>query len=315
LSGSQNNIWQNTVNDPNFTWNPGVDTLSGLKGYYYYWGGDAAGTSSNFTASNGYNASAVDTGVNYLRIKTEDNIGNAGQWITGYTFKYDNIKPEASASSPADTSNSVKFTVSWGDGTDKGGAGLSGTYDVKFKDGTGEWQDWQLTDSACVSAVFKGEPHHTYYFEAAARDNAGNVEDFEGTAECAVYVFPKVSAFANPISGEQSGSVEIRFLITNPDSNSTDIQCEYSLGDNDNYSLAAVTGKTENLMPHEYEGSITWDSNSDLPGLDLFDVRFKVIPVNNENDDEGMSYPTNSFHLDNNSPISENCWQAGISLS
>ena len=66
-----NNVWQNSCNDPNFTWSGASDSGSGIAGYYYYWGTDPNGVSTNFTTSAAYNPSSV-SGSNsyYLRIRT-----------------------------------------------------------------------------------------------------------------------------------------------------------------------------------------------------------------------------------------------------
>ena len=36
--GVANNTWQNSVSDPNFTWSGALDDVSGVKGYYWYFG-------------------------------------------------------------------------------------------------------------------------------------------------------------------------------------------------------------------------------------------------------------------------------------
>ena len=99
IVGSENNIWQNTVNDPNFSWNPGNDPLSGIQAYQYYWGKDPNGISDNMVMSPSYNPAPADTGSWYLRISTIDRVSNASAWITAYIFKYDNIAPHVIAAS------------------------------------------------------------------------------------------------------------------------------------------------------------------------------------------------------------------------
>jgi len=90
LAGStQNDVWQGLVNDPFFNWSDGLDSHSGVAGYYYYWGTDLNGTSNNFTIHPIFNPPAVNTGVYYLRTRTKDNAGNIAEWITLYIFKYD----------------------------------------------------------------------------------------------------------------------------------------------------------------------------------------------------------------------------------
>ncbi|KPL13873.1 MAG: hypothetical protein AMS26_12805 [Bacteroides sp. SM23_62] len=189
---SKNNIWQNVSDDPNFSWTHAYDALSGVNGYYYYWGRDANGTSlspANYLTANSWNATAVDTGITYLRIRTKDNVDNlALSWSTGYIFKFDNIKPSGSTASSPDTSAEETFTVSWSRGTDSGGSGVSGLYHVRYKENSGNWTDW-LSSYEGQSAVFDlGTHDHTYSFEAAAIDSAGNEEDFADVAEYVTYI-------------------------------------------------------------------------------------------------------------------------------
>jgi len=76
------------------------------------------------------------------------------------------------------------FPVSW-TGADKGGSGVK-SYDVQFRTGAGEsWQNW-LTNVATTFATFgSSEPVEVkdstiYYFQARARDNAGNIGAYAG---------------------------------------------------------------------------------------------------------------------------------------
>ncbi len=71
-----NNTWQNTCSDPNFSWSGASDSMSGVAGYYYYWGTESSGTSVNYTTSAGYNPGAVSNpSTNYLRVQTKDYSG------------------------------------------------------------------------------------------------------------------------------------------------------------------------------------------------------------------------------------------------
>ncbi|MFC1716933.1 CARDB domain-containing protein, partial [Candidatus Poribacteria bacterium] len=86
--GVQSGVDQNTVNDPSFTWSGASDSASGIDNYYYYWGTNASGTSTTYTALAGYDPSAVSPGTYYLRLKTRDNAGNDASWTTVFTFIY-----------------------------------------------------------------------------------------------------------------------------------------------------------------------------------------------------------------------------------
>ena len=180
----------------------------------------------------------------------------------------------------------------------KGGSGLSGIYDVRYKEGEGEWSDW-LTDYNGDNAVFTdGAGGQTYYFEAAARDSAGNAEQFTEQAECSTFVSSHLGTAITNLSGEQSGSIEIHYTISNSDSTSTDIKCEYSLSTENVWDLVTITGKTTNILPASYSGSVFWDSDTDAPGIDRSFAQFRITPIDIKG--KGIAAITSPFHLDNN---------------
>lgn len=89
LNGTtESNVWQDTVNDPHFNWSGAHDSHTNVSGYYLYWGDDQNGTSSNFTTFSVFDPPRVETGTYYLRIRTEDMVGNNASWTTLYIFKY-----------------------------------------------------------------------------------------------------------------------------------------------------------------------------------------------------------------------------------
>jgi hypothetical protein len=96
--------------------------------------------------------------------------------------------------------------------------------------------------------------------------------------------------------GEQSGNVEIRYQLDDPESDASLIKTEYSTDDGFTWHEATVATTTR-MDPTRYTGVVIWDSKADLPDLDREDVRFRVTPFDN---DEGLSDVTGSFHLDNN---------------
>jgi len=85
---TESGMWQDSINDPEFTWSGASDFHTNVSGYYYYWGTDPFGISSNYTTSTEYDALKVDTGTYYLRIQTQDKVGNKAPWKTLYIFMY-----------------------------------------------------------------------------------------------------------------------------------------------------------------------------------------------------------------------------------
>ncbi len=126
-------------------------------------------------------------GAYWLVSIVEDSASNSTRdslWV-----QLDSTAPTSiSAAAIADTSSSTSFVISWGNATDSG-AGVSG-YDVRVKIDNQKWQDW-LSDTSVTAAVYSGENRHLYSFEARARDNLDNLEQFTGTAEAQVYVDTK----------------------------------------------------------------------------------------------------------------------------
>jgi len=88
IGSTESDVWQDNVTDPEFIWSGASDSYTSVAGYYYYWGTDPFGTSSSYTTSLGYDPPAVSTGAYYLRVKTQDSIGNNASWNTLYIFKY-----------------------------------------------------------------------------------------------------------------------------------------------------------------------------------------------------------------------------------
>jgi len=86
--GVQDNVAQSSVSDPAFSWTGASDSDSGVKGYYWYFGTSSSGNPNNWTTSAGCDPSSVSYGTYYLRVKTEDNVGNQSAAQTLFVFRY-----------------------------------------------------------------------------------------------------------------------------------------------------------------------------------------------------------------------------------
>jgi hypothetical protein len=86
LGGAQNNIDQNLVKNPNFSWSS-TDNGSGIKGFYYCWAKGSTCTPTKWVTSGKYDPSSVSTGVYYLEVKALDNAGNYSG-ISEFVFRY-----------------------------------------------------------------------------------------------------------------------------------------------------------------------------------------------------------------------------------
>jgi len=97
---------------------------------------------------------------------------------------------------------------------------------------------------------------------------------------------------------EFSDSISIGYNISNPDSLISSLDCSYSVNNESTWNMATILGDTSNLTPDIWDGTIIWDSFSDLPGQDIADVIFSIRPYNlTMTGIPGLSVP---FNLDNN---------------
>jgi hypothetical protein len=166
---AQNSIWQNTCNDPNFSWSGAADATSGVAGYQVYWGSDPNGTSAFWTTSPGYNPSAVSTGTYYLRVRTKDNAGNWNSWTTLFTFRYDNLAPSGSFSfSGGELSYAINTLLNL-NGTDVG----SGVRKVRLSNNGTDWTEREYAQQVHWTIPATDGQRHTVYLRFV--DAAGNV--------------------------------------------------------------------------------------------------------------------------------------------
>ncbi len=98
--------------------------------------------------------------------------------------------------------------------------------------------------------------------------------------------------------GEQSGDIDVNYLIINSNSTEASLLCEYKDPLTSVWQVASVTGDTSQLQPENYDGLITWNSTMDLPAVDIENLMFRITP----RDDETGSADSIIFHLDNNEP-------------
>ncbi len=90
LNGTtESDISQDSIKNPDFIWSSATDAHTDVAGYYYYWGEDPNGTSTSFTSLSGYDPPAINNGTYFLRVCTQDIVGNIAPWTTLYVFKYE----------------------------------------------------------------------------------------------------------------------------------------------------------------------------------------------------------------------------------
>ncbi len=97
---------------------------------------------------------------------------------------------------------------------------------------------------------------------------------------------------------EQTGDVSVVYNVNDRENDYVGLAVEYSLDGGATFNPATVTGKTEDVGPTPYEGSLTWNSVSDIPGVDSSQVVIRITPSDN---DTGESGQNNLFQVDNSS--------------
>jgi flagellar hook capping protein FlgD len=187
--GSAPSPWQNS-NIFEIVWTNPSD-ISGIVSAYYKLNSAPTSnddTTGSLSGQSPQNVIATIQGGQSLYIWLVDGSGNTDfNNNSNVILNLDQTNPSGSVASSIVTSNAITFTVSWIGGSDLGGSGLTGNYDVNVKDGVNNWSTWKQNFNG-TSDSFSGADGHTYYFEAAARDIAGNIETFIGIPECSTAV-------------------------------------------------------------------------------------------------------------------------------
>lgn len=183
---------------PSFTisWT-GTDGESGIANYDVEWrtaGGQWQTLYENTTLTS-YLANGAQDGATYqFRARATDNVGNTQPWtdvqaqttvslaptstITGFNPPI--VLQIKSGPGPNDS-----FIVYWQGYTAPGTGPL--TYNLRYQIPGGGWQNWtSMANTSLTSGVFnltETDPDGEYNFQVAARNNAGQQEQFTGTTE------------------------------------------------------------------------------------------------------------------------------------
>ncbi|MCK4594813.1 hypothetical protein KAU45_09955, partial [bacterium] len=97
---------------------------------------------------------------------------------------------------------------------------------------------------------------------------------------------------------EQTGDVTVVYNVNDRENDYVVLAVEYSLDGGATFKPATVTGRTEDIGPTPYEGSLTWNSVSDIPGVDSSQVVIRITPSDNDTGESGQNKP---FQVDNSS--------------
>jgi len=182
--GAPQGTWQNSIDDPAFTWSGATDgTGSGIDGYHVYWGTDPAGTNGIWTTDPNYDPPPVpDPSVHYLRVATQDHADNSSPWKTLFTFKYDAAPPSnpttlwSSSHTVGAWSPDNTIDMAWSGASDGEGSGVTRysyswtTSPDTIPDAAGESADTNVTSPPL-------DDGDNWYFHVRTRDQVGNWND------------------------------------------------------------------------------------------------------------------------------------------
>ncbi len=97
---------------------------------------------------------------------------------------------------------------------------------------------------------------------------------------------------------EETGDIQVVYNVNDRENDYVNLQVEYSLDSGATFKPATVTGSTEHVGPTPYEGSLVWNSVSDIPGVDSSQVVLRITPSDNDVGESGQNKP---FQVDNSS--------------
>ena len=124
-------------------------------------------------------------GTQAIEYWAKDNAENEEAAHNNVSFKIDKSSPVSSVAALSQYQTN-SFSVSWS-GSDIGDAEIS-SYTVQYKAESGDWTNW-LTNTVLTESVFGPsspitlQDQTTYYFRCLAKDNAGNIEEYPGSAD------------------------------------------------------------------------------------------------------------------------------------
>ncbi|MFQ6675523.1 MAG: right-handed parallel beta-helix repeat-containing protein, partial [Fidelibacterota bacterium] len=96
---------------------------------------------------------------------------------------------------------------------------------------------------------------------------------------------------------EYTGTVSVTYGLTDTTLDLLTIVPFYTVNDRE-WRPATILGEVEDLDSSRYDGTLVWDSGTDLAGEDIEGVRLKFVPTDGWKDGDADS--TKAFHLDNN---------------
>jgi len=128
------------------------------------------------------------------------------------TNTLDSVAPSSAVLALPASQPVPSFAVAWSGKDDTNGAGVK-DFDVYVSDNGGPFLIW-LGTTTNLTAIYEGEPGHTYRFYSRARDHALNIEDAPATPDTQTVISNNRSPAVGPVP-DQFGAVGSRVAFTN----------------------------------------------------------------------------------------------------
>ncbi len=273
--------------------------------------GDTMIYTANYSGSLTWNSSSdlpgVDKAVKLKMVPSDNDTGTADSILA---FQLDNYQEQATAISFVESLSEYSDTIAINYTlTDLTGDTLN--LSLHYQIANGAWQVADLVENpvnysaAEYSGVLRwesaadlsGQDIPQVRIAAVANDGWG-----DGIGDTTAYIHidnntvPSVDI--DELAGEQSGDIVVSYTLSDQESDSIRIKLYYAdETDWSNWQVASITGDTM-IYTANYSGSLTWNSSSDLPGVDKA-VKLKMVPSDN---DTGTADSILAFQLDNNLP-------------
>jgi M6 family metalloprotease-like protein len=167
------------------------------------------------------------------RVKARNEAGWS-DWTWPWQFITDFTPPYGCVASSPDTAHASSFLVSWTAGNDSPPSLGINSYTVYCKIGTGGWNPW-IWEVDALSCTYTGAiSGNKYYFEAFAKDSAGNFETFDFVPECSTYVTYETEDYAYlpgdaNMDGKNTGN-DVTYLVNFFRSAPTSVPCYFDDG-------------------------------------------------------------------------------------
>lgn len=171
--GIPNNGWQNTCNDPAFTWSATDVGGSDIEAYYYCWSTNSDCNPTTRTTSTSFAPAAIapvdGTATYYLNVRARDKM-NHDSSLASFGVRYDGTRPTVSIqiNGGAETTNQTNVLLNLS--ASDTGSGVAG---VRISNNNLIWSDWQPY-AEVIPWTLPALDRRTHAVYVQVRDHAGN---------------------------------------------------------------------------------------------------------------------------------------------